>query len=79
LLGLASGLKTRGLHALTREKAINGLAMDAKHAPDSHRVEAAVVDQAADRFRMDAKLVRNLTNADETRISACRRHARSQA
>jgi hypothetical protein len=63
-------LETRGLDALTREKTIHGLAMDAQHATHTHGVEAAVVDQAPDRLRMDTQLVRDFTNADETRISA---------
>jgi hypothetical protein len=67
-------LETRGFHALTRKKAVDGLAMDAKDAADTHCVQTAVVDQAPDRLRMDAELVSDLTNADETRISACRGH-----
>jgi len=70
-------LETRGLYALTREKAVDGLAMHAKHATDTHGVEPAVVDQASDRLRMDAELVRNFTNADETRIAAGRGHLRA--
>src|SRR5436309_13054106 len=74
-LSAGSGLETRGLHALTREKAADGFAMHAKDAPDAHSVEPAVVDQAADRLRMDTQLVRNFTNTDETRIAAGRGHA----
>jgi hypothetical protein len=70
-----SGLETRGLDTLQREKAIDGVAMNAQDTPYTHSVEATVVDQPADRLRMDAKLVRNFTNADECRISAARRHA----
>jgi hypothetical protein len=66
-----SGLETRGLHALTREKAIDRLAMNPEHAAHSHGVQAAVVNQATDRLRVDAELVSHLTNADETWISAC--------
>jgi len=44
--------------------------MNPQHAAHAHCVETAVVDQAADRLRMDAELVRDLTNANETRISA---------
>jgi hypothetical protein len=69
-----SGLETRGLHALAREKAIDGLAMYAKHAAHAHGVEAAVVNQSPDRLRMYAQLVRDLANADEAWISTCRRH-----
>ena len=34
-------------------------------------VKPPVVNQAPDRLRMDPELVRDLTHADETRISAC--------
>ena len=68
-------METRGLHALAREKAIDGLAVNAQHAAHAHCVETAVVDQPADRLGMDAELVRNLANAHENRISAARRHA----
>jgi hypothetical protein len=44
--------------------------MDAQHATNTHGIETAVVDQAPDRLRMDTQLVRDLTNADETWISA---------
>jgi hypothetical protein len=64
-------LETRGLHALAREKAIDGLTMNAQHAADTHGVETAIVNQTPNRFRVDAELVGDLTNADETRISAC--------
>jgi len=64
-------LETRGFHALTREETIDRLAMNAKHAPDTHGVKPPVVNQAPDRLRMDPELVRDLTHADETRISAC--------
>jgi hypothetical protein len=66
-----SGLETRGLHALAREKAIDGLAMNAQNAADAHGVETPVVNQAPDRLRVDTQLVRDLTHADETRISTC--------
>jgi len=64
-------LETRGLHTLKREKAIDRVTMNAQHAAHAHSVQTAVVNQAPDRLRMDAELVRDLTNADETRISAC--------
>ena len=60
-----SGLETRGLDALEREKAIDGVAMDAQDTAYTHCVEAAVVDQPADRLRMDAELVGDVANADE--------------
>jgi hypothetical protein len=65
------GLETRGLDALTGEKAIDSFSVDAEHATHTYGVEAAVVDQATDRFRMDTQLVGDFTNADETRISPC--------
>jgi hypothetical protein len=69
-VSVPSGLETRWLHALPREKAIDSVAMNAQHATDTHCVETAVVDQTANRLRMDAELVRNLTNAHESRITA---------
>jgi hypothetical protein len=60
-----SGLETRGLHALAREKAVDGLAMNAQHAADAHGVKPTVVNQAANRLGVDSKLIRDLTNADE--------------
>jgi hypothetical protein len=68
-------LETRGLHALTREKAIDSLAMNAQHTADTHGVETAVVDEAPDRLGMHTELICDLANADETGISAFRRHA----
>ena len=63
-----SGLETRGLHALTREKAVDRLAMNTQHAADAHGVEPPVVNQTPDRLWMDAELVGDLTNADELRL-----------
>jgi len=68
-------LETRGLHALAREKAIDSLAMNAQHTADTHGVETAVVDEAPDRLGMHTELICDLANADETGISAFRRHA----
>jgi hypothetical protein len=65
-----SGVETRWLHALPREEAIDGVPMNAQHATDTHRIKTAVVNQAADRLRVHAELVRNLTNAHESRIAA---------
>jgi hypothetical protein len=67
---LASGLETRWLYALPCEKAIDGVPMNTQHATDTNCIETAVVNQTADRLRVDAELVRNLTNAHESRISA---------
>jgi hypothetical protein len=62
----ASALETRGLHALTREEAINCFPVNPKDAADAHGIEPAVVNQAPDRLRMHAELVRDFTHADET-------------
>jgi hypothetical protein len=51
---------------LPREKAVDRLAVDAQHAPDANGVEPAVVDQASNRFGMNAELVGDLANTDET-------------
>jgi hypothetical protein len=60
---------------LAREKAVDGVAMNAKHSTDAHSVEPAVVDQAPDGFGMHAELRRNLSDADQSpRFSAYRRH-----
>ena len=63
-------MEPRWLHALPREEAIDGVPMNAQHATHTHRIEPAVVNQTADGLRMDAELVRNLTNTHESRISA---------
>jgi hypothetical protein len=70
VVSVPSGLETRRLHALPREEAIDGVPMNAQHATDPHCIETAVVNQTADRLRVDAELVRHLTNAHESRISA---------
>jgi hypothetical protein len=70
-LSVPSGLETRGLHPLMGKKAIDGLAMNAQHAANPHGIEPSVVNQAPDRLRMDAQLVRHFTNTDEGRISTC--------
>jgi len=76
----ALGLETRGLDALAREEAVDRLSMDAENATDPHRVEAAVVNQPPDRLRMDAELVRDVTDADETPgLFAYRRHNSPEA
>ena len=63
-----SGLETRGLHALAREKVVDRFAMNTQHAADANGVEPSVVNQTPDRLRMDAELVGDLTNADELRL-----------
>jgi hypothetical protein len=60
-----SGLETRGLDALAREELVDRFSVDAQHATDANRVEPTVVNQAPDRLGVDAKLVRDFTNADE--------------
>jgi hypothetical protein len=68
-------LETRRLHALEREKAIDGLAVNAEYAPNPHGVEPAVVNEPADRLGMNAELGRDLTDADKPiRFAAYRRH-----
>lgn len=54
--------------------------MDAENASDADRVEPPVVDQPPDRLRMDAQLVRNLTDTDKPPgIAAYGRHNSSEA
>jgi hypothetical protein len=60
-----SGLETRGLDALAREKAVDGFAVNAQHAADAHGVEPPVVNQAPNRLGMHSELIRDFTNADE--------------
>ena len=57
-----------------REEVVDGLPVNAEHATHPDRVEPAVVDQAADRLRMDAELVRNLPNTDQPWFSIYGRH-----
>ena len=72
----ALGLETRWLHALPREVVVDRLSMNAEDTADTHRIQSAAVNQAPDRFRVHAELVRNLANADEPRVSVSRRHRR---
>jgi hypothetical protein len=60
-----SALETRRLHALPREKAVDRLTVNTQNASHTHSIEPAVVNQAPNRFGMDAELVGNVTNADE--------------
>src|SRR5919198_661311 len=60
-----AALETRRLHALTREKAVDRITMHTENATDTDRVEPAVVNQPADRLRMDAELIGDVPNADE--------------
>jgi hypothetical protein len=61
----ASGLETRRLHTLACEKTVDRFAVHAQDAPDSDGVEPAIVDQATNRFGMDAELVGDIANADQ--------------
>jgi hypothetical protein len=63
-------LKTRRLHALARQEAVDGFSMDAEDAADTHRIQPPVVDQPPDRFRMHPELIRNLANADQPGLFA---------
>ena len=58
-------LEPRRLHALPREKAVDGLAVNAQDAPNPNGVEPPVMNQPSNRFGMDAELVGNIPNADE--------------
>lgn len=64
-ISLVSALETRRLHALAREKAVDRFAVNAQDASHTHGVEPAVVNQAPNRFGMDAELVGDIANADE--------------
>jgi hypothetical protein len=61
-----SALETRRLHALAREEAVDCVTVHTQHASDADGVEPTVVDQAANRLGMDAELVGDVTDADET-------------
>jgi hypothetical protein len=60
-----SALETRGLHALTREEAVDCFAVHTQNAADADGIEPAVVDEAPNRLRMDAELIGDVANADE--------------
>jgi hypothetical protein len=64
-ISLVSALETRRLQALPREKAVDRFAVNSQDASHTHGVEAAVVNQAPNRFGMDAELVGHIANADE--------------
>jgi len=48
---------------LPREVVVDRLSMNAEDTADTHRIQSAAVNQAPDRFRVHAELVRNLANA----------------
>jgi len=50
---------------LPREKPVDRIAMHAQDAADPDRVKTAVVDQAPNRFRVNAELIGDVTDADE--------------
>src|SRR5438034_7284310 len=56
---------SRRLYTLPSEETFERLALDAEHAPDADGVEAAVVDQPADRLRVDAQAARDVTDGIE--------------
>ncbi len=60
-----SVLETRGLHALPREKVVDGVAVNAQDTSDADSVQPAVMNQAANGLGVNAKLVGDLANADE--------------
>jgi len=53
---------------LAREEAVHGVLVHPQDAADPHGVKAAVVDQAANRLRMDAQLAGDLTHAVQARL-----------
>jgi hypothetical protein len=57
--------QTRRLDALAREESLDGVLLDPEDAADAHRVEPTIVDQTADRLRVDAELTSDLTHAVE--------------
>jgi hypothetical protein len=65
-ISCALPLETRGLHALPGKKLIDGFAVHAEHPSDAHGVEPPVMNQAPNRLRMNAELIGDITNADET-------------
>jgi hypothetical protein len=68
------GLETRRLHALSRKKAVDRLAVNAEDTADAHRIEPPVVNQPPDRLRVDAELIRYVANAYEPGFFAWSRH-----
>jgi hypothetical protein len=61
-----SALETRGLHALPSQKLVDGFAVHAENPTDAHGVEAPVMNEATNRLRMNAELIGDITNTDET-------------
>jgi hypothetical protein len=73
-----SGLKTRRLDALARKKAVDRFTMHTQHATDSDGIQASVVDEAPNRFGVNAELVGDVPNAHQALGLLRRRHATSQ-
>ena len=61
-----SGLETRRLHALAHEEMVERRAVHAEDAADTNSVQPPVVNQATDRLRMDAELLCDVADADES-------------
>ena len=59
-------METRWLDALSHQKAVDGLAVNAQDTPDADGIKPAVVNQPSDRLGMDAELVGDLSHAYET-------------
>jgi hypothetical protein len=76
---LRSGLETRRLDALPCQEVIDRFAVDTQHATDSDGVEASVVNQAPNRFGVDAELIGDVPNTHQALgLTFRRRHATSQ-
>lgn len=58
-------LPARWLDPLAREKAVDGVLVHTQDAPDAHGIEAAVVDQSANRLWVDAQLPGDVPDAVE--------------
>lgn len=64
-ISAVSVLETRGFHALTREKAVDRVAVNPQNTSDPNGVKPAVVNQPSNRLGVDAQLVGDLAHADE--------------
>src|SRR5215218_1056020 len=72
----ASGLETRRLDPLMREKVLDGSSVDPQHTTDANSVESTVVNQSPDRLGMNTQLVRYFADADKRLVLFIRiRHA----
>jgi hypothetical protein len=50
---------------LPREKAVDGVTVDAQDAPDPNGVESPVMNQASNCLGMNAELIGDIANADQ--------------